>query len=616
MFIDFSSLVAILRKELKGPVKGAQDEATAKKITEILGTIRLNPREWNQYTHFIGNRYTRTLVGFDPDFAVLLLCWERGQMSPIHCHADSSCWVKVLDGQIQETLYEYPGDNTNGRPLRLISEEIYNANQATYIDDSHGIHKMGNPRDDSPCVSLHIYSPPYTACNVFERVSGLRKLVSLGSVYKGKPIPVIESNENESESLLSNVDKISLDTFVERVNMELASQDGGEKGIARLLEKLTLSPDEWERFVHFGEHHYTRNLLLLRERFSIMLLCWNPGQSTPPHAHGEERQSWFKVLSGDLEMTHYKEDEQSRLKQCSGVNVEAEVDSQYTINATSDVVYEGPNDLSHKLGNPSETETAVSLHVYSPPYLQLSYECSDSGEQKKIPVVHYGQMFSQTEGIGESWRGCDIFSNLSAFQSLLNEVFARGQNQDDPKLHQNITNVMSQIQINPEEWRSLAQLNSDHFTRVLIGQSDDWMLILTCWDKDQGTPIHDHHGSYNWIKVLDGNLLEEDYVCNLEEADSEKLREKTNKIAGDNNGEMKYSETCVRLVRSGVLPPDSVTFLNKNIIHRIRNVSGKPTFSLHLYSPPYIKAKAYDVVSGDTELIFLPQEKSKSMPRD
>jgi len=77
--------------------------------------------------------------------------------------------------------------------------------------------------------------------------------------------------------------------------MELASQDGGEKGIARLLEKLTLSPDEWERFVHFGEHHYTRNLLLLRERFSIMLLCWNPGQSTPPHAHGEERQSWFKV---------------------------------------------------------------------------------------------------------------------------------------------------------------------------------------------------------------------------------------------------------------------------------------------------------------------------------
>mmetsp|Transcript_26052 Transcript_26052/g.48558 ORF Transcript_26052/g.48558 Transcript_26052/m.48558 type:complete len:82 (-) Transcript_26052:445-690(-) len=68
------------------------------------------------------------------------------------------------------------------------------------------------------------------------------------------------------------------------------------------------------------------------------------------------------------------------------------------------------------------------------------------------------------------------------------------------------------------------------------------------------------------------------------------------------------------MTRSGTLTTDSVTFLDSNIIHRIRNVSGKPAFSLHLYSPPYLKAQAYDLVSGDTELVFLPQEFDRRSP--
>jgi len=104
------------------------------------------------------------------------------------------------------------------------------------------------------------------------------------------------------------------------------------------------------------------------------------------------------------------------------------------------------------------------------------------------------------ETFGDKWRGCDIFSNLESFQSLLTQAF-HGKDPHDPELHSRITNLMAHVQINPEEWKAQAQLQEKHFTRVLIGQTEDWMLILTCWDKDQGTPIHDHQGSYNWIKV-------------------------------------------------------------------------------------------------------------------
>jgi len=623
VFTDFGTLVAELRKELQGNITKPQDPATAERITNLLSSFRLNPKEWGQYTHFIGNRYTRTLVGFDPNFAVLLLCWERGQMSPIHSHASSSCWVKVLDGQLQETIYEMPPEGEGGGALRLVSEAVYNPNEATYIDDSHGIHKMGNPRSDTPCVSLHIYSPPYSQCYVFDRVTSMRKLVSLGTVYQGKRsnTPAVEDHhEEDTHNILNNVDKISLDTFVERVNLELDSADGGERAIGALLEKLVLSPDEWERFVNFGERNYTRNLLLLSERFSVMLLCWNPGQSTPPHRHGEDRHSWFKVLSGELKMVHFKDDEEMRLKQCSGLDqVDLQVESSEVIDVHSPVIYEGPDDASHQLGNRcDDSETAVSLHVYSPPYLQLTYECSN-GEEKKIPVVHYGQMFSQIiESYPGEWRGGEIFSNLSAFQSLLDDVFIKGEEKgdDEATIHERITNLMSQIQINPEEWRMHARLHPEHFTRVLIGQSEKWMLILTCWDKDQGTPIHDHQGSFNWIKILDGQLLEENYVCNatkMTPAEQAECEEQTQKAKASGRGDgRQYAERCVQLVRSGVLPPDSVTYLNRDIIHRIRNVSGRPAFSLHLYAPPYVKARAYDVVSGGTELVFLPQEKLKS----
>mmetsp|Transcript_888 Transcript_888/g.1554 ORF Transcript_888/g.1554 Transcript_888/m.1554 type:complete len:684 (+) Transcript_888:114-2165(+) len=620
-FLDFGSLVDRLRKEFKATVTGTHDEETAERIKAMLNTVRFNPKEWGQYTNFIGNRYTRTLVGFDHNFVVLLLCWEKGQNSPIHCHYDSSCWVKVLEGQLQETIYKYPTEG--GGALTLEKEMIYYENQATYTDDNYGVHKMGNPRTDIPCVSLHIYSPPYAACNVFDRITGARKLVPMGSIYdRSCPFEddqiCVSSDSNSQPGILSNIDKISLETFVERVEDELDNKlvEHNQSNIGPLLEKLVLSPDEWERFVHFGERYYTRNLLLMREKFSIMLLCWNHNQDTPPHRHGGNRHSWFKVLRGSLQMTHFKDDPNERLKVCAG-NEPAEVTGSYTIKPGDPATYEGPDDACHALGNPSDSETAVSIHVYSPPYLHLKYECSKDGQEKSLPVVHYGQMLSQMECFGEGWRGCEIFSNFHAFKALLEEAFANADSYHCPELHTKVTNLMSQIQINPDEWRQHAQLHKEHFVRVLISESEHWMLILTCWDKDQGTPIHDHQASYNWIKVLEGQLTEENFQCqsNADKKHDQQgawKQEKTKKLRADRRvpEEKQYEESRVQLVRSGVLPPDSVTFLNSDIIHRIRNESGRPAFSLHLYSPPYVKAAAYDVVSGDTQLVFLPQEQT------
>lgn len=49
-------------------------------------------------------------MGFDRHFVALLLCWEKGQQSPIHDHAGASCWVKMLSGDLEEVLYERRSD--------------------------------------------------------------------------------------------------------------------------------------------------------------------------------------------------------------------------------------------------------------------------------------------------------------------------------------------------------------------------------------------------------------------------------------------------------------------------------------------------------------------------
>ena len=56
------------------------------------------------HAHFDPTRpYTRNLIHTDhSSYTLLLLCWNPGQSSPIHNHPCDACWMKVLQGAVQE----------------------------------------------------------------------------------------------------------------------------------------------------------------------------------------------------------------------------------------------------------------------------------------------------------------------------------------------------------------------------------------------------------------------------------------------------------------------------------------------------------------------------------
>ena len=119
-----------------------------------------------------------------------------------------------------------------------------------------------------------------------------------------------------------------------------------------------------------------------------------------------------------------------------------------------------------------------------------------------------------------------------------------------------VTALLESAVLNPSEYRErYGSWDDAAFTRVLLAQSKDYNLVLTCWDRAQFSPVHDHDGSASWVKVLEGDLHEALY--NLSESQ-------------DSDGEQR-----LELSRSGSLPPDSVTFNGPSAIHGCSNVGSK-----------------------------------------
>lgn len=105
-------LIEALRQELPPrPVRRAPVDLQVVRRVQVLRHTKLNTREWRQHAVFRRGRYTRTIAGYSPgQFVALLLCWGKGQQSPIHDHTGAHCFVKMLQGKLKEETFDWPAD--------------------------------------------------------------------------------------------------------------------------------------------------------------------------------------------------------------------------------------------------------------------------------------------------------------------------------------------------------------------------------------------------------------------------------------------------------------------------------------------------------------------------
>jgi len=292
-------------------------------------------------------------------------------------------------------------------------------------------------------------------------------------------------------------------------------------------------------------------------------------QKTPPHRHGNGRQSWCKVLHGELLYEQFQD--RSRAGLMPWEKNPWEVERSVALRTGDRAFSEDCSEALHRMENASESEVAVSLHLYSPPYTTLSYRDDEGkGPVQTLPVVsHCGPLAPPPAA--ESWsllapnREWDVFTSLQALARLLQEETPLDCDAAST------TKMLRRVRLNPLEWRRYVfglGVHGRASRGVILSDGPRCALVLRFWNagaEEDGPGVAHEAEPSEWVKVLEGELVER---CYTEEGPDTRM-----------------------LRREAALGPGSVTFYGpgggpRALARMDGPVSAGPCCSLHLFIPP------------------------------
>ncbi|XP_054712735.1 cysteine dioxygenase type 1-like [Uloborus diversus] len=183
------------------------DRVNVERVQDLMSAYKSNPREWIKFAKFDRHRYTRNLVDEgNGKYNLMLLAWAEGQGSSIHDHANSHCFMKMLDGSLREVRFAWPTEeDEEEKEMQRIGETLLHTNEVTYMNDSLGLHRVENPSHTQTACSLHLYSPAFDTVLLFDQRTGhkTRGKVTFWSKY-GERTEFGESSKMEEEDYENN----------------------------------------------------------------------------------------------------------------------------------------------------------------------------------------------------------------------------------------------------------------------------------------------------------------------------------------------------------------------------------------------------------------------------
>ena len=133
------------------------------RLKDILLEHALEIEDLKEFVKFNDDVYARNSIVKLPHIEVLVMCWRKGQLSPIHDHSGSACAVKVIQGVATEITY-------TKIPSGVVIPHHTDNYEAPEITSSfdEDIHQLGNIQKEGPdLVTLHCYSPPLHNMTLF-----------------------------------------------------------------------------------------------------------------------------------------------------------------------------------------------------------------------------------------------------------------------------------------------------------------------------------------------------------------------------------------------------------------------------------------------------------------
>ncbi|KAF3921046.1 hypothetical protein AA313_de0202445 [Arthrobotrys entomopaga] len=133
---SFSTLITSIRDTI-GPNPDLKfDDVDVDKLQSLMRGYKSSRSEWERFSFIDFSRnYTRNLVdNLHGNANLILMTWTPNKASLIHDHTSAHCVMRILQGHIIETKYEWPTPGVE-EPLKIKEVRHYYAGDVAYIND-------------------------------------------------------------------------------------------------------------------------------------------------------------------------------------------------------------------------------------------------------------------------------------------------------------------------------------------------------------------------------------------------------------------------------------------------------------------------------------------------
>jgi cysteine dioxygenase len=154
-------------------------------LYEYLSSREIDRSDLAKYEKWIEGRHTRNLIFRNDNIELLLICWNVGNVTPLHTHNGQLGWMLMVEGRLQVENYRLLECNRPEnqqvvgidclagasyiRMEKLNTEVCRRGGPLNTVDKKQTIHRILNPAEwNEQAVSLHVYSKPIDSCVVFD----------------------------------------------------------------------------------------------------------------------------------------------------------------------------------------------------------------------------------------------------------------------------------------------------------------------------------------------------------------------------------------------------------------------------------------------------------------
>lgn len=161
-----------IEKLIEGLRQIPNSDFTCDNVYHYLGNNPIEIDSISPYFFWSQKFYTRNLLFKDERFELMAICWEKGQVSKIHNHADQKCWMTVVSGKLRGQNFAVESIDEQEKYCKLRETEQFDLSDclAAKVELEEPIHQILNLADfDERAVSVHIYSKPFDSCLAYCR---------------------------------------------------------------------------------------------------------------------------------------------------------------------------------------------------------------------------------------------------------------------------------------------------------------------------------------------------------------------------------------------------------------------------------------------------------------